>query len=306
MNYLSALSAAKKIISKNKTDALTKADTMLALALENPNFKVCYGKMKDLQLAVAKNEYSGKSDKAAETQLKNTEDNLKAIAKEIGIDLKTFQPQFKCALCSDNGYFNGEMCQCLKKELLQQLSSDCGFISSNVSFENSNGNLTAEKCKEWCDKFPNGKKRNIFFSGPTGTGKTYLTQCIYKNLIENGFTANYLTAFALNQKFLQIHRDFNGDSRNSWFELFECDLLIVDDLGAEPIYNNVTVEYLFNLFNERLIAGKSFIVSSNLSTEKILQRYGERLLSRICDKSATHLFEIKGGDLRLESAATRI
>ena len=79
-----------------------------------------------------------------------------------------------------------------------------------------------------------------------------------------------------------------------------CDLLIIDDLGTEPIYKNVTEEYFLMILNERLLNKMPYIVTTNLTQAQLFERYGERILSRLNDKRSGKTTKIEGVDLRLE------
>ena len=81
--------------------------------------------------------------------------------------------------------------------------------------------------------------------------------------------------------------------------LLECDLLIIDDLGTEPIIKNITQENIYNILNERLLHGRAFIITTNLSPAGLIQKYDQRIASRILSKDTSVLIEFKGKDLRL-------
>ena len=80
--------------------------------------------------------------------------------------------------------------------------------------------------------------------------------------------------------------------------LLDPDLLIIDDLGTEPVLRNVTKEYLLAVIQERMLKHKATLISTNLSPEQIFDRYGERLFSRITHKGKSLLINIEGNDLR--------
>ena len=90
-----------------------------------------------------------------------------------------------------------------------------------------------------------------------------------------------------------------GDGEDGFAALLETPLLLVDDLGTEPLMRNITVEYLFLLINERMEAGLSTMVTTNLNPAQILERYGERVCSRLFDRASALAIRLEGKDLRL-------
>lgn len=64
-------------------------------------------------------------------------------------------------------------------------------------------------------------------------------------------------------------------------ELFDCDLLIIDDLGTE-YPTNVVSSVFFSLLNGRNMAQKSTIISTNLSFEDVSNRYSDRSFQGLC------------------------
>ena len=135
--------------------------------------------------------------------------------------------------------------------------------------------------------------------GASGTGKTYLTKCIAKERIERGYTTLFASAFDLNNMFLQEHLA-QSNQKEHLQDLVDLDVLIIDDLGTEPMRKNVTKEYLLLLLNERLSKGKSTIITSNLNPEQVLFRYEERIFSRIFNKRTSLILEFKGKNSRLK------
>ena len=76
-------------------------------------------------------------------------------------------------------------------------------------------------------------------------------------------------------------------------------LLLIDDLGTEPMMRNITVEYLFTLLNERIAAKRHTVIATNLSPVQLQERYGERVMSRILDRSRGVALKFVGRDVRL-------
>ena len=152
---------------------------------------------------------------------------------------------------------------------------------------------------KWSDKFPENKAKTILITGATGVGKTFLSQCIAKQIIDKGYLVSFVTAFGMNNILLKYHTTFNSE-KNSYLDmLFDPDVLIIDDLGSEPILRNITIEYLYLILSERVRKNKSTIITTNLDLNDILARYGERVFSRIVNKQSSLITKIQGDDLRL-------
>ena len=126
---------------------------------------------------------------------------------------------------------------------------------------------------------------NLLFYGDTGLGKTFMCNCIAKYLLDKGYLVIYQTAF----KMFEIIEDYkfkNADnhiSKDNYENLFDCDLLIIDDLGTE-LTNSFTNSELFNILNTRLLAGKKTIISTNLSPMQLGSNYAQRIFSRVFDR----------------------
>lgn len=141
--------------------------------------------------------------------------------------------------------------------------------------------------------FPTPK--NLVFIGAAGTGKTHAAQVLGSKLLDRGFSVLYITAFALIQRFKDYIFNFETDALD---HIFSCDLLVIDDLGTEPKIRNISEEYLLNVINERMVHDKPFAVTTNLSPDDILERYDQRLTSRILAKQSSVVIQMKSKDLR--------
>ena len=152
--------------------------------------------------------------------------------------------------------------------------------------------------KQYTDKFPKVKTPNILITGGTGTGKTFAIDAIKKKLINRGFDVQYTTAFNMVKEFQKYNNSFWRDSEQ--IDIFiECGLLIVDDLGTESTMGNMTNGHIYNIINERLVNGRPFIITTNLTPKEIEEKYDSRITSRILSKETTASFIMKGKDLRL-------
>ena len=86
------------------------------------------------------------------------------------------------------------------------------------------------------------------------------------------------------------------DQKDRYADLYQCDLLIIDDLGTE-LTNQFVASQLFSLLNERHMGKKATIISANLSLEELQKRYSDRIFSRIT--SHYKICKLAGPDIRM-------
>lgn len=232
-------------------------------------------------------------DKKTEQELSS---KLDAIRKKY--NLQNIKPNFSCQECNDEGIINGTLCKCLKKEISSMLLKDSGFEKLE-NFDDSiktSGNLSQlyKKMKEWCNSCSN--KTLIYIAGPTGVGKTHLMQCMANEFIENGRVVKISTSFKMNQDFKTFSKSYNEEILNKYLE---PEILFIDDLGTEPLYKNITLEYFYLVINERKLRKLPTIITGNLTMEDIINRYDERICSRIADRQTSINIYLDGQDKRI-------
>lgn len=227
------------------------------------------------------------------------------------------EPKYECNVCKDTGYVNGKRCRCFNQKLINiyYKQSSIAEILKKENFSNFNFEYYSDK--PFGDKpSPRSNMKNIvefslnfiknfdttaeslFFYGDSGLGKTFLANCIAKELLDRGKSVIYRTAPDLIEG-LRINK-LNADSSsyNEYLELLkECDLLIIDDLGTESI-TAFSLQEFFNILNTRLLLGKKFIISTNLPLSEIMAIYPERIYSRIFGHFK--LLNFYGEDIRLK------
>ena len=277
-------------------------------AMLNSLFKQIDTNIVSLNIAIAKAEVDNKDSNEYKKLLKKFMAERAKILKSMNMTESDLTPKYFCSKCNDTGYYKDNYCDCVKKIVNDEYSklNNC-ILDPNQTFENSNNNLLSEdailaykKIYAWCEKFPDNKIKNIVLQGGTGIGKTYLVNAICNNLSSKHFLIQYFTAFGINNLFLKYHTCFDDDRQNMLDNLLDCDLLVIDDLGTENILKNVTIEYLYLILNERLIKNRSTIITTNLLPDAILDRYGERIFSRLINKQNSTLLKISGNDIRLK------
>ena len=137
---------------------------------------------------------------------------------------------------------------------------------------------------------------NLLFNGSTGLGKTMLSACIATEVAEKGYSVAYETAAHLFGKLEKDHFRPDEESAEAVRKLHTCDLLIIDDLGTE-LPGNFTVAALYTLLNDRLLAGKPMIISTNLNIDEVRARYSPQIASRL--EGSFQLLPFVGNDIRV-------
>lgn len=258
-------------------------------------------------------------------------DEMHKLLQKEGIDESIFKLKYNCEKCLDTGFikFNNkksQMCSCLKQKLINisYNKSNLGnlknenfenfnlnMFSNNVDLEKYNMNISPRQNIEnikkaslqFVENFENKNTKNLFFTGNTGLGKTYMTNCIANELLKMGKTVLYQTAPVLLETI--IDNKFNKYKTSNTYDFYnnvlDVDLLIIDDLGTE-VPNSMKISELFTILNARALNLNNkltrTIISSNLSIEKIFSVYEERIGSRIAGFYDIYYFF--GEDLRLK------
>lgn len=239
-----------------------------------------------------------------------------AYLASIGYPADYTSVKYDCTECSDTGFVGTHMCECMKRALVAAgyQSSGLGNLIKTQSFDTfsldyykdskeayDNMKIVIELCKRYVDGFSQTSGKSMLLVGKAGLGKTHLSTAVAKAVIEKGFDVVYETAqnILADFEYERFNRSYGDTSAVRTDKYFECDLLIIDDLGTE-VANQFTVACLYNVINTRLNNSKSMIVSTNLSQKEIIDRYGERINSRLFGEfMALHFV---GKDIRLKKA----
>ena len=268
---------------------------ILALANELGNIKILIAK--------------AKNDNLSTTSLKlKKKELLKQFVQKLyekGKDVNKIFPNFDCKICNDEGFLqNLQMCECLKKEFHKNLMIETGIdlegypILEKISLEKYENK---DEIKNIIKNLLNIEKSNfntILFSGATGTGKTYISKCFAKTLCEKEILTRFYSSCEVNKMFCTAHFNINKIDE-ILKDLYDCEVLIIDDLGAEAKYKNITAEYFINLLSERQNKNKITLFTTNYTLSDIKNNYSERFLSRILDKEISLKFNFQGKDLRI-------
>ncbi len=297
-------------LKRSKNQAEFVARQYFDIAMQNEEYKKLYLEYKALTYDIAKQEYEKKNCSEQKKKLKELKINLDLALGKLGMTADDLKPQYNCKRCMDTGYIDGKECSCLKKRVSELILKDIGVtVNPQHTFENvdyslfdkpENGKKMFEKISHWCETFGSSKYKNLLLTGTTGVGKTYLVESICNKLLSKNISVMFLTAFALNNLFLKFHTTFDSSKSSILEQVLSCDVLIIDDLGSEPKYKNVTEEYMYLVTNERLSKNQSTIITTNLGLEGVLSRYGERTFSRLCNKQNSIILKIENSDIRLK------
>ena len=245
------------------------------------------------------------------TELARLRRKQDALLTDAGLPTDYLAPVYECPACKDTGYIDGRKCHCFLQAQIDLLYEQSGIRKmlenenfSTLSYEYYQGeDLTRFKntvltCRNFINNF-NSDYHNLFFYGTVGTGKSFLSGCIAKELIESGHSVIYFSATGLFDTLSKYKFDYRNsdDLRSSYGDLFESDLLIIDDLGTE-LTNSFVSSQLFLCLNERIMRRKSTIISTNLTLKNFSDTYSERTFSRIA--SNYQMISLIGKDIRIQ------
>ena len=241
-----------------------------------------------------------------------------ALLVKHGFPTNYLDPIYCCQDCKDTGFINGKKCHCFKQteydlvfsqsHLIEDLDQfrfqdfSLNFYSTTTIDQATNANARElatrafEHSKKFADEFKHATGDNLFLYGTVGVGKTFLSNCIANQVLNAGHSVIYVTAFTLFDIFQKYVFEKIPNSREEYQNIFNCDLLIIDDLGTE-LGNSFTTSQFFMCINERLLRKKSTIISTNLSLNQLLDQYSERTFSRISNNY--QLLKLIGADIRL-------
>ncbi|MDO5477243.1 MAG: ATP-binding protein [Eubacteriales bacterium] len=258
---------------------------------------------------------SGASGESAETSFRETAARITRRRTDLLVS-NGFPPDYlemtwDCPDCRDTGYIGREKCHCLRRRETALLydQSNLDTLAAGADFS-----LLSEKyytgedlqhfrsslqtCRRFVEEFDR-VYRNLYLYGTVGTGKTMLSVCAARALLEKGHSVLYFSAASLFDRLAESA--FSGGSRDALRDftrdLYGCDLLIIDDLGTE-FTNAFVASQLFSCISERALNRRATIISTNLSLRELQSRYSDRVFSRIT--STYEICKLTGRDIRLQ------
>jgi len=262
-----------------------------------------------------------------ETKIEELKNKKTKILEDLKINSTELSPDFDCKLCKDTGFILEDnrniMCNCLKQKLITVAYQQSNISNSlNDTFSNFNLNLYSDEVNKdiyganisprqnaqiiknislkFIENFNDPNEKNLIFLGNTGLGKTFLSNCIANELLLQGKTVLYQTSPILLDTLIDYKFSKDNYSSDAYKNIFDVDLLIIDDLGAETL-NSTKLSELFTIINTRLLNQNKItktIISTNLSLKNLYQAYDERIVSRIIGNY--NICKFLGEDIRLK------
>ena len=287
--------------------------------------------LKDLEQRIQKMSLAHARDRlAGNGQGADLSEEIAAVTREReelltahGFPADYLKPVYECPDCQDTGYIGDKKCHCFEREIvnflysqsnLQEVLDRENFSRFNLELypddymEETTGQTPRDNmrnifrtAKEFVRNFDNGCQ-NLLLYGNTGVGKTFLTNCIAKELLDSSHTVVYLTSLKLFDilETYKFDRDLSQAAKNASVSyILDSDLLIIDDLGTE-LNNSFTSSQLYRCIDTRQNNGSSTIISTNLSFDDLREQYSERIFSRITSNYT--LLKLTGDDIRLKKA----
>lgn len=255
-----------------------------------------------------------------------------AILASSGYPADYLDDIYTCPVCEDTGYVDGHRCECFNRKLIDNLyqQSNLKYILDKENFDTFNTDYYSkeaisgrpftpyenicsvlDKLHIYIDRFEQhfadttssdkrikNIKPNLLFYGETGLGKTFLTNCVAKELLDRGHSVLYLSANDLFENLISKYVMNNVTELEDLYKLvYNCELLIIDDLGTE-LTNNFVRSQLFEVINQRSLSGASTVISTNLDMERLNEAYSQRVVSRLIENYT--IFNIYGKNIRYE------
>ena len=243
---------------------------------------------------------------------------MESLLEQHGYARDYLEPIYRCKTCRDTGYTGEpvrEMCVCMRGRFYERLYKEIGLNEDeNQSFDSFRLEIFPDKalgersfsqrqlmqairreCETWAESYPKAGTRDMLLMGQSGLGKTFLMHAMAKRLVERGYHVLMLSAF----RFLEIARKaYFGREADELEDVMNADVLFIDDMGIEPLMENITIPQWYNLLNERQTRGRSTVISTNLMEEDLRKRYTERIASRLLDPRQCKLIQFIGDDVR--------
>ncbi len=271
------------------------------------------GILKGLQLAI-----QGIRPEGVEEQTERINKRILDLLREHDLPADYLEPVYQCAVCRDSGYVGTApktMCECVSRRYHELLSGELDEADS-PSFERFDLAVFPEAAldtrgttqrmlmevirrhaERYADEVPGGRL-NLLLYGPSGLGKTFVLRSVARRARERGTLTLTLNANALLNQIRQAYFAREDEVEQPYYTV---PLLLIDDLGTEPLWENITLEQLFALLEHRIQNRLHTVISTNLPLDKIRERYTARIYSRLLDKEKSLALQFQGQDVRLRA-----
>ena len=157
--------------------------------------------------------------------------------------------------------------------------------------------------RQYAQSFPNYGGDALLIWGVPGNGKSHLCAAVCHEIKEKGYIPVFQSVPELLER---IRQTFDGRNRETEREimtaLLECDLLVLDDIGAEKVTDWVQ-DVLFRMIDGRYRQKKPILYTSNLRPAELQERLGARIYDRVLETSI--VIENKASSFRMEMAQER-
>lgn len=249
-------------------------------------------------------------------ELEQIAEKKRRLLVSHGYPANYLDEEYDCPLCKDTGFIDGKKCRCFKQQEiallydhshLAELVKDQNFDKMSESYYHGDDlrrfRAASAACRRMAAEFDT-VFRNLYLYGTVGTGKTFLSICIAREVLESCHSVLYFSAASLFDKLsmYSFDRGTKEELRAFTSDLYECDLLIIDDLGTELTNQFISARF-FSLLNERFMGRRPTVISTNLSLGEMQTRYSDRVFSRIT--SGYELYKLTGSDIRLQKTRQR-
>ncbi len=295
------LNEVKQSYQQKRMKAEEECNELIESLSADSQFANLYKTYNATQLKLLRVEFE-KEKFSLQQDLNSLQYKLNQMLIKKNLNLNSLTPKYDCKICKDTGIVNGKLCNCIKQEMVLRKNNN---LNTNLSFKQFKDcveeRMSSDDIKvknillKWCNSYPNITKININLMGASGTGKTFLLECVASKLMELGHAVCFKTAFEFNE----LARLYHIGKSYDYSTLLDADVLVIDDLGSEPILNNVTKQYLYNLINIRQTHSRPTLISTNLSLNDLLDRYDERIFSRLANKALALNINLTGKDKRV-------
>ncbi len=292
--------AAKQRISENRANAIGIYERHIAeVSARIPEFREIDRQLSGIGLKVLSASASPNAERSIEAvhaEYDALADRKRQLLAEYGYPSDYCDIKYHCPKCSDTGYVDVNICECLRKELivasleasgLYSLVETQSFQTFSLDYYEKDDKIimkqNALRLWSFANNFVSGKSESFLFIGATGLGKTHLSSAVARVLIERGEYVVYESAITLFADFEAKRfgtNSYNSETGDDVERYTDCDLLIIDDLGCE-VTNSFTLSCLYNIINTRLMRHGSTIINTNLSQAELRKRYSDRIISRI-------------------------